>query len=313
MKAFEFFFVAHSEQKKMDPETAASNIIIGHEVADLARCFDVLLQNNCGDTTVLDKIFPFLGKDLLERNIIDYSRDPGVDITDSYFVLYEPFLRAKAALLVGTIIENCKEVPDVTKFVNPLIDLFTGEEEIEQCFALIGLTSISQRKPELILPHFPKLARPLILIIGAASSPAQSFSLYQSNVFKSQVFESFLDFMEIPGLLDTPENVQRLFESNITLAIIQIALSEYVYIPKTPRTLWKMIWLFLRITTEHPQGIKMWDLDHIPKNGPQACNLMRIALTSPEKAALVRNEVNKISSNNPSFETFTKLVKQLSQ
>lgn len=297
----------------MDPATAVANITPGSEVANLARCFDTLLQADYADTSVLEKLLPFLGKNLLERNVIDYSREPGVDITDNYFVLWEPFLRAKTALLIGTIIEKCAEVPDVSHLIEPLVDLFLGEEEIEQCFALIAITNIGLRKPEAILPLFPKLVKPLMLIVGSAASPAQPFCLYHSVAFQSQIFESFLDFMDIPGLLDTPENVQRLFESNVTLAIIQIALSERVYIEKKPATLWRMIWVFLRITTEHPQGLKMWDVDHIPKNGPQACLLMRLALIAPDRAAYIRNQVAKIPTEQRTVDRFAQLLKELSK
>ncbi|EAY05470.1 hypothetical protein TVAG_286480 [Trichomonas vaginalis G3] len=295
----------------MDTATAVANITPGSEVAALARCFDTLLQADFADTSILEKLLPFLEKNLLERNIIDYSIEPGIDITKNYFVLWEPFLRAKTALLIGTIIEKCKEVPDVSKLVNPLVDLFLSEEQIEQCFALIALSNIGLRKPEAILPLFPKLVKPLIQIVGAASSPATSFDLYHSKAFQSQVFESFFDFMDIPGLLVTPDNVQRLFENNITLAIIQVALSEQVYIEKKPATLWRMIWLFLRITTEHPQGLKMWDVDHIPKIGPQACQLMRLALVAPDRAAYIRNQVAKVPKEQWTAEKFTQLLKEL--
>jgi hypothetical protein len=295
----------------MDVKVAIDNLLPGREAAQLAACVDTLLKAEYPGTEILPKILPFLGKNLIERNIVDYSAEPGVDIANSYFVLWEPFIRAKMALLIGTVIEKCKEVPDVAEIIPPLVDMFLCEEEIEQCFALIAITNIGLRKPEAILPLLPKLIKPLIAIVGQAAMPAKPFCLYHSEPFQRQVFESFLDFMYIPGLFGNPENVQRLVENNITLAIIQIALSAHVYLTQKVDILWRMTWIFLRLTTEHPQGVKMWDIDHIPKTGFESCILMRAALKGPDRAATIRNMVDKIPQKERSLERYKLLVKEI--
>ena len=140
--------------------------------------------------------------------------------------------------------------------------------------------------------------------------PAKPFCLFHSEPFIRQAFDSFLDFMHIEGVFK-PENVQRFVEANITLAIMQIALTGHVYLKQKVDVLWRMIWVFLRITTEHPQGVKMWDIDHIPKTGVDACILMRAALKGPERAASIRNMVDKIPQKEKTLERFIKLVKEV--
>ena len=295
----------------MDTKVALENLIPGNEAAQLAACIDALLKAEYGGADVFPKLLPFLGKNLIENGIIEYSPEPGVDITNSYFVLWEPFIRAKTALLIGTVAENCKESPDFSQLVPPLVDMFLGEEEIEQNFALIALTNIGMKAPELILSLLPKLAQPLVAIVGQAAMPSKPFCLYHSAPFQRQAFESFLDFMDIPGLFGNPENVQRLVEANITLAIIQIALSQHVYLEHKVSILWRMTWVFLRLTTEHPQGVKMWDLDHIPKQGYESCVLMRAALKGPDSAGTIRNMVDKIPVEQRTLERYKLLVKEI--
>ena len=295
----------------MDTKVALDNLIPGNEAAQLAQSIDALLKAEYAGADVFEKVLPFLGQNLIERGIIEYSAEPGVDITNNYFVLWEPFIRAKIALLIGTVAEKCTEVPDLSPLVPPLVDMFLGEEEIEVCFALIAITNIGMKKPDLILSLLPKLAKPLVGIVGQAAMPSKPFCLYHSEPFQRQAFESFLDFMDIPGLFEKPENVQYLVGANITLAIIQIALSGHIYLEHKPEILWRMIWVFLRLTTEHPQGVKMWDLDHIPKQGIDACILMRAALKGPDSAGAIRNMVDKIPKKDRTVERFKLLIKEI--
>ena len=294
----------------MDTKVALENLTPGNEAVQLAACMDALLKAEYDGAEVFTKILPFLGKNLMEQGIVEYSAEPGIDITNNYFVLWEPFIRAKAALLVGTVAEKCKEKVDYSPLVPPIVDMFLGEEEIEQNFALIAITNIGMKQPDLILSLLPKLVKPLVSIVGQAAMPSKPFCLYHSEPFQRQAFESFLDFMDIPGLFD-PQNIQRLVEANITLAIIQIALTQHVYLEHKPSILWRMIWVFLRLTTEHPQGIKMWDIDHIPKEGFDSCLLMREALKSKDNAGRIRNLVDAIPEKERTVQRFKDLVAEI--
>ena len=295
--------------KKMDTSIAIANLVPGNEVAAIARCIDTLLQSDYYNSEVFIKLLPFLGKDLLEKKIIDFSAEPGVDITDRYFVLWEPFLRAKTALLIATIVEKCDNVEKVSELVPFLIDMFLSEEEIEQCFSLIAISNIGLRLPNLILPHFPKLVKPLTSLISLASAPSKPFCLYHSRPFQSQVFESFIDFCSIQGIFE-PQNISRFVEANLPISLVQISLSTPVYIEKKSELQWKIIYVYLRLITEHPQGINLFDIDRIPSNSFDLCNLMRYTLTNKEFGAKLRIAIDSIPSNQRTGQGFIDFCKK---
>lgn len=296
----------------MDQQVAFDNIIPGKEAQVIANSMDALLQSDYSKSEILPKLLPFLGKNLLEERILEYSMEPGVDISNSYFVLYEPFVRAKSALLIGTVLEKCTEAPDLKSYVDPLIEMVKGEEDIEQVFAFFALACIGTHSPELVLEKLNVLAPLIITLVSNATKPKNYFSLFHMSAFVYQVYDSFLDFLHIPKLLDTPDYVTRFVDANVTFAVFQVALSTHFYLPKHPNILFKATNVFLRLATEHPMGIKMWDLDHIPKDETlEACALMRIALTGgKDKAVQIRNEFAKIDKKDYTQERFTSFVKQ---
>ena len=230
---------------------------------------------------------------------------------NSLNLLWEPFLRAKAALLIGSIIEKVDSIPDTSSYFPLLLNMFINGEEIEQTFSLIAIAAIGAKQPEALTKHVPTLVKQLIYIVAAATVPTAPFCLFHSKPFQSQIYESFLDFLMIPGFLDNPENVQRLVENNITLAIFQIAVSTHIYLPKKPSTLWRVIWVFLRITTEHPRGLQLWDANQISRCNVEPCILMKAALVSKDRAGAIRNLVDKIPQKERTAERFTQLLKEL--
>jgi len=290
----------------MDTSTAIANIVVGSEVAHIARCIDTLLKADYSDSEVFSKLLPFLGKDLLEKNVIDYSAEPGIDIHDRYFVLWEPFIRAKTALLVGTIAEKCSGLEKVEPIIPYLIDMVTSEEEIEQSFSFLAISNIGLKQPSLILPHMQKLVRSLTQLVATASAPSRPFCLFHSLPFQNQLFESFLDFCFIPGLFE-PEHISRFVEAGLPVSLVQIALSTYAF-DKKPELQWRVLETFLKLITEHPQGSKLFDSDRIPSTANDLCFLMKSALTNKELPNSMRNAFYAIKEMNAN--SFAELVKK---
>lgn len=218
----------------MDVETAKANLVPGKEVQELARCMDTLLSQECNDPSVFPQLLPFLGPNLIERKIIDYSIEPGVDITNHYFVLWEPFVRAKSALLIGTIAEKCKELPDCAELIEPLITMLKSKEDIEYTFAIIAVSNIGLKRPEYILPHFSYLSKRLPELVYLASSVKSPFSLFYSVPFQSEVYESCVSICEIKGVFDNTENLNRLIDGGIPMALNQISRDSEKYKEKKP-------------------------------------------------------------------------------
>ncbi|OHS93412.1 hypothetical protein TRFO_11831 [Tritrichomonas foetus] len=296
----------------MDVETAKANLVPGKDVAYLARCMDTLLQNDCSDTSVLNLLLPFLGQNLIENNVIDYGIEPGVDITDRYFVLWEPFARAKAALLVGTIAEKCQSLPDVTEIVNRLIVMVKGNEDIELAFSFLALTNIGVKKPEAILPHFVQLSKIANVLVTIATNPTKAFSLFHSIPFRTEIYDSYLDFCSIKGVFETPDNVQRLVAAGLPFSIVNIANAVLTYIEKRPEMLWKLMTIFLKFVTEHPTGNQMMETDNLTKD--QKVNVgfaMRYALLGRDKAGELRNAIEAVPASERNVERFTKIVNSL--
>ena len=184
----------------MDVETAKANLIPGKDVAYLARCIDTLLQHDCTDTSLLPLLLPFLDQNLLDNKIIDYGIEPGVDITDHYFVLWEPFARAKVALLIGTIAEKCDTLPDCKDIVEKLMVMIKGNEDIELAFSFFALTNIGQKQPNLILDHFSDLCKIANTLVTISTNQTKAFSLFHSVPFRTEIYDTYLDFCAIKGI-----------------------------------------------------------------------------------------------------------------
>ena len=297
----------------MDAETAKANLTPGKDVAYLARCMDTLLQSECKDATVFDILKPFLGQKLMETKVIDYSVEPGVDITDHYFVLWEPFLRAKAALLVGTIAEKCETLPDCTSLVDTLVGIFTNSqsEEIEISFAFFAITNIGLRQPEAVLPHLAHIAKPATSLISIAAAPPKAFGLFHSIPFRSDAFESFLNLCNIKGVFENPDNVNRLVAAGLAISLLQIGLSAQIFVEKHPEMQWKLLSVFVRLLTEYPNGYQLIDLDRLPReNFNDCCTLMRIAVVNHESVGALRNEIEAVKDADRTAEAFQALVKK---
>jgi hypothetical protein len=294
----------------MDNESAKANLIPGKDVAYIARCMDALLQSDCSDPSVIDLITPFLAPKLLDNRVIDFSIDPGVDITDHYFVLWEPFIRGKTALLLGTIAEKAATLPDLTSIVTTLVEIFTNgvSEEIELSFSFFAIAHIARRQPQAVLPHFQKLVRFAGAFVGLAAYPPKAFGLFHSIPFQTEAFDSFLNFVSTIGLFETPDNVQRLVAAGLPITLFQIAQGSSKFEEKHPEMLWKWLTIFLRLITEHPNGYQLFDLDRIPRDYVNdLLAILRLVLLSPSGAGAIRNEV----SATPTAARTTQAVKDL--
>lgn len=237
------------------------------------------------------KLLPFLQQDLLANGIIEYSIDPGVDLTERYFVLWEPFIRAKIALLIGEITDRAKEIVNVNEFIPLFIHMISSEEDIEQAFALFAVSEIGIKQSSSIAPFLTQLFRPVCNLLRKSVNPTRAFSLFRSIPFQLQLFESFLEFCQIDGIFEIPDNVQRLLSAGFSSALVSIALCPGVYIPKKPEFQWLFMKIFLRLVTEHPTGNTFFDLDIFPKQGIDLCTLMRICLLDKNKAGEMRNDI----------------------
>ena len=297
----------------MDPETAKANLVPGKDVSYLARCMDTLLQADCSDTSVFPLILPFLGQNLIDQNVIDYGIEPGVDITDSYFVLWEPFARAKAALLVGTIAEKCTALPDdVSEIVNRLMVMIQGNEDIELAFSFYALANIGLKKPEAILPHFQALCKIANGLVTIATNPTKAFSLFHSQPFKTEVYDSFLDFCSIKGVFDSPDNVQRLVANGLPFSIVNIANAVLFYVEKRPEMLWKLMMIFCRFVTEHPAGNQIMETENLTRDPKVNVGFaMRYALIDRDKAGELRNAIFAVPEKERTTERFAMIVDSL--
>lgn len=297
----------------MDSETAKANLTPGKDVAYLARCIDTLLQNDCGDSSVISILTPFLGQKLMENKVIDYSIEPGVDITDHYFVLWEPFLRAKAALLIGTIAEKCDSLPDCSAVVETLVGIFTSSqsEEIEISFSFFAITHIGLRQPESVLPHFAQIAKPATSMISIAAAPPKAFGLFHAIPFRYDAFDSFLNLCNIKGVFENPDNVNRLVAAGLPVSLLQIGLSAQIFVEKHPDAQWKLLSVFVRLLTEYPNGYQLIDLDRLPReNFNDCCTLMRIAVVNHESVGALRNEIDAVKDADRTAAAFQALVKK---
>lgn len=297
----------------MDSETAKANLTPGKDVAYLARCIDTLLQTDCGDSSVISILTPFLGQKLMENKVIDYSIEPGVDITDHYFVLWEPFLRAKAALLIGTIAEKCDSLPDCSAVVETLVGIFTSSqsEEIEISFSFFAITQIGLRQPESVLPHFAQIAKPATSMISIAAAPPKAFGLFHAIPFRSDAFDTFLNLCNIKGVFENPDNVNRLVAAGLPVSLLQIGLSAQIFAEKHPETQWKLLSVFVRLLTEYPNGYQLIDLDRLPReNFNDCCTLMRIAVVNHESVGALRNEIDAVKDADRTAAAFQALVKK---
>jgi hypothetical protein len=298
----------------MDVEAAKANLIQGKDVAYIARCIDTLLQSDCNDPTVIDLIFPFLGPKLLENRVIDYSIEPGVDITDHYFVLWEPFIRAKTALLIGTIAEKSATLPDLTAIVNTLVEIFTNgfSEEIELAFAFFAISHIGLKQPKPVLAHFAKLAKFAGQFVNLAAYPPKAFGLFHSVAFQTEAFDSFLNLVKVQGVFETPDNVQRLVAAGLPITLFQIAQASPNYTEKHPEILWKWLRIFLKLLTEHPNGHQLFDLDRVPREYVNdALAILRLAVLAPDRAGSLRTEMEATPESGKTADAFKKLVRSL--
>ena len=298
---------------EMDTETAKANLKPGKEVAYLAKCIDTLLQEDCKDPSVLEILAPFLGQKLMENKVIDYSVEPGVDITDHYFVLWEPFLRAKSALLIGTIAEKCENLPDCTKLVDTLVGIFTSaqSEEIEIAFSFFAITHIGLRQPEAVVPHFAKMAKYATTLISIAAAPPKAFGLFHSIPFRTEAFESFLNLCQTKGIFENPDNVNRFVAAGLPVSLLQIALSAQCFVEKHPEMQWKLLSVFVRLLTEYPNGYQLIDLDRLPReNFNDCCTLMRFAVVNHDKVGALRSEIDSVKEADRTGPAFQALVKK---
>lgn len=297
----------------MDVATAKAELVPGKDVSYLGRCIDTLLQHDCDDTSVLPLLLPFLGQDLLANKVIDYGIEPGVDITDRYFALWEPFARAKAALLIATIAEKCSALPDdMTEIVDRLLVMIKGTEDIELSFSFLALSNIGTKKPELILPHFNDLCKIANRLVTIATNPTKAFSLFHSTPFKTEIYGSYLDFCLIKGLFDNPANVQSLVASGLPFSLINIANAVLTYVNKRPEMLWKLMTIFIRFVTEHPAGAEMMETDNLTKDPKVNVGFaMRYALLSRDKAGELRNKIEAVPNDQRTTEKFAEIVNSL--
>jgi hypothetical protein len=297
----------------MDVEAARQNLVQGRDADYLARCMDVLLQNDYKDPSIFPSLVPFLGKKLLDQRIIDYGMEPGVDITDHYFVLWEPFLRAKTALLVGTIAEKSADLPDTTPLIDPLVAMMTSHdsEEIELAFAFFAIGQIGLRQPTPLIGHFPQLCRAATSLVNLAANRPKAFGLFHSIAFRTEVFESFVNLARFKGVFEKPDNVQRFIAAGLPYSILQIALAAQFYVEKHPMLQWDLIDVFLRLVTEHPNGHQLFDLDRIPRDGfNDICTILRFAIVNPAQLGALRNDVEAVKSADRSTQRFTALVRK---
>lgn len=116
----------------------------------------------------------------METKVIDDSVEPGVDITDHYFVLWEPFLRAKAALLVGAIAQRCETLPDCASRVDRLVGIFANPQSEE--FECLCNHEYRPAPAEAVLPHFPHIAKPATSLTSIAAAPPKAFGLFHSSL-----------------------------------------------------------------------------------------------------------------------------------
>lgn len=296
----------------MDVETAKANLIPGKDVAYLARCIDTLLQHDCSDTTLLPLLLPFLDQNLLDNKIIDYGIEPGVDITDHYFVLWEPFARAKVALLIGTIAEKCDTLPDCKDIVEKLMVMIKGNEDIELAFSFFALTNIGQKLPNLILEHFNELCKIANTLVTISTNQTKAFSLFHSVPFRTEIYDTYLDFCAIKGIFENPQNVQSLVSAGLPFSLINIANAVLSYIEKRPEMLWKLMTIFLRFVTEHPTGSSMIETDNLTKDPKVNVGFaMRYALLGRDKAGELRNKIEAVPEKERTTETFAKIVNGL--
>jgi hypothetical protein len=293
----------------MDVSTALANLLPGRDVDYVAHCIDVLLQNDYKDPALFTSLLPFLGPRLLDQRVVDYAIEPGVDITDHYFVLWEPFIRAKAALLVGTIAEKCGDLPDATTVINLLVAIFTNaqSEEIELAFSFFALAQIGLRQPAPVVAHFAQLCRVGGALVNLAANRPKAFGLFHSVPFRTEVFESFVGFARVKGVFENHDNVQRFIAAGLPYSILQIALSAEIYAEKRPALQWNLLWVFIRLVTEHPNGHQLFDLDRIPRDGfNDICTLLRFGVLTPAQLGAIRNDVEAVSDRT--HEGFKALV-----
>jgi hypothetical protein len=300
----------------MDVETARQNLVQGREADYIARCMDVLLQNDYKDPSVFPSLLPFLGSRLLDQRIIDYAIEPGVDITDHYFVLWEPFLRAKTALLIGTIVEKSTDVPDMTPFVGQLVTIMTGHdsEEIELAFAFFAIGQIGLRQPSPLISHFPQLCRSATSLVNLAANRPKAFGLFHSIAFRTEVFEAFVNFARFRGVFENPDNVQRFIASGLPFSILQIALSAEHYVEKHPLLQWDLLGVFLRLVTEHPSGHQLFDLDRVPRETfNDIVTIIRFGLVNPAQLGAIRNGLEAVKIPDRTTQRFTAFVTKYSK
>jgi hypothetical protein len=295
----------------MDVPGAKAGLVPGRDADYIARCIDVLLTNNCADPSVFESLQIFLAPKLIENKVIDYAIEPGVDIADHYFVLWEPFLRSKAALLIGTIIEKAESLPDLAPIVGLLVAIFTNKEseDIEHAFSFFALGQIARKQPAPILPHFPQLCRTACAIVNEAANPPKSFSLFHSIPFRTEVFEAFLNLGQTAGVFEEHDYVQRFIAAGLPFSILQIALSAELYIEKRPELQWDCLFLFLKLVTEHPNGHQIFDPDRLPRDSiNDICTILRFAVLNPRLFGAIRNEVVAIKPADRTTANFKALV-----
>lgn len=298
----------------MDATTAKANLVPGKEVAQIARAMDSLLQNDCGDASVIKKLLPFLGQNLLEKKVIEYSSEPGVDITNRYFVLWEPFARAKAALLVGTIVEKAEKLTeeDLEGVVPLLMGMMNSNEDIELTFAFLAITNIGLKLPQLVIPQFQTLAKIGNALVNIASHPPKAFSLFHSIPFQNEIYESFLNLCLLKGVFETPENLQKFIQTGLLYSLLTITKASPDYVQKRPEMEWNLLYICLRLITEFPGGGQLFDLDRLPidpKNNPAI--VLRIVSQDKQKAGAVRNILDAIPQSERNQDRFAQLTKQL--
>jgi hypothetical protein len=295
----------------MDVPAAKAGLVPGRDADYIARCIDVLLTNSCADPTIFESLQVFLAPKLLDNKVIDYAIEPGVDIADHYFVLWEPFLRAKAALLIGTIIEKADNLPDLTPVVNLLVSIFTNQqsEEIELAFSIFALGQSARRQPAPVLQHFPRLCKTGCALVNLAASPPKAFSLFHSIPFRTEVFEGFLNLGNMNGVFEDHDFVQRFVAAGVPISILQIALSAELYIEKRPELQWDCLFLFLKLVTEHPNGHQLFDVDRLPRDSiNDICTILRFAVLNPKLLGAIRNVVVAVNKSDRTTANFKALV-----
>jgi hypothetical protein len=297
----------------MDIETAKAGLIPGRDADYVARCIDVLITNSYSDPSIFESLQIFLQPKLIDNKVIDYGIEPGVDITDHYFVLWEPFLRAKAAWLIGKITQKSETIPDLTSIVNLLVSIFTNQqsEEIELVFTFFTISQIGLRQPGAIIPHFPQLCKTASALVNLAANPPKAFGLFHSVPFKTEMFKAFLDFGLIQGVFENHDYVQRFLAAGLPFSILQIALCAELYIQPRPRMQWDCLYVFLKLVTEHPNGVQLFDVDRLPReNINDICTILRFAVTHPKLVGQLRNEVVAVGDDQRTAENFAVLVQK---